>query len=301
MLSVCLPGTGGFMPLGNRWLTCCWMEYQGRALLIDCGEGTQLALRAAGCRLSRLDTLLITHYHADHVAGLPGLLLSAGNSGKTTPLTIAGPPGLRYVVPALMMIAPMPYPVELVELGAGDALDGWDGLTVSSLLLKHRIPCYGYRVRVARKPVFNPQKAEALGIPKPLYRTLHAGEAVTLPDGRRIEPEQVLDGARRPLSVCYCTDTLPIPAIAEFARDADLMIAEGMYGDDAMEEKLREKMHSLFSQSARLAARADARRLWLTHYSPALADPQEWIGRAREEFPGAVAAHDGIRITLGGE
>ena len=132
MLSVCLPGTGGFMPLGNRWLTCCWMEYQGRALLIDCGEGTQLALRAAGCRLSRLDTLLITHYHADHVAGLPGLLLSAGNSGKTTPLTIAGPPGLRYVVPALMMIAPVPYPVELVELGAGDALDGWDGLTVSS-------------------------------------------------------------------------------------------------------------------------------------------------------------------------
>ena len=178
MLSVCLPGTGGFMPLGNRWLTCCWMEYQGRALLIDCGEGTQLALRAAGCRLSRLDTLLITHYHADHVAGLPGLLLSAGNSGKTTPLTIAGPPGLRYVVPALMMIAPVPYPVELVELGAGDALDGWDGLTVSSLLLKHRIPCYGYRVRVARKPVFNPQKAEALGIPKPclLYTSDAADE-----------------------------------------------------------------------------------------------------------------------------
>lgn len=301
MLSVCLPGTGGFMPLPDRWLTCCWMEYQGKGLLIDCGEGTQIALRAAGCRFSRMELLLLTHYHADHVAGLPGLLLSLGNMGRQEPLTIAGPPGLRLVVQALLVIAPIPYPLRLVELSPGASLPGWEGLSIDSLPLKHRVPCYGYRVTVRRKPVFDPEKAERLGVPKSSWRVLHAGGAVELEDGRRIQPPEVLAGARTPIRVTYCTDTLPIPEIAQFAQGADLMIGEGMYGDEALAERLGEKMHSLFSQTARLAAEAGAKRLWLTHYSPALAEPKDWAGTAEAYFPGAVTAHDGIKLTLGGE
>jgi ribonuclease BN (tRNA processing enzyme) len=117
MVDVCLPGTGGMIPLRNRWLTCCLIEYQGTVILIDCGEGTQIALKEAGCKLSRLDILLVTHFHADHIAGLPGLLLSLGNNGKTTPLTITGPAGLRKVVSALTVIAPvLPFPLIFDEL-----------------------------------------------------------------------------------------------------------------------------------------------------------------------------------------
>jgi ribonuclease Z len=117
MLDVCLPGTGGVIPLKNRYLTCCWVEYEGSAVLIDCGEGTQIALQNTTCKLSHLDVLLFTHFHADHIAGLPGLLLSLGNHGKTSPLTIIGPVGLGQVVSCLTVIAPvLPYPVKLYEI-----------------------------------------------------------------------------------------------------------------------------------------------------------------------------------------
>ena len=161
MLTVCLPGTGGMLPLPDRWLTCCWMEYQGGALLIDCGEGTpQVALRKAGCKLSHLETILITHFHTDHVMGLPGLLLSLGNTGRTEPLRIAGPPGLHGVLSSLLVVAPLPFPIHVAELLPRDVLSGWAGLTMTCRALDHRVPCYGWRVEVARKPVFNPVKAK---------------------------------------------------------------------------------------------------------------------------------------------
>ncbi len=300
MLDVCLPGTGGVIPLENRWLACCWMEVQGSALLIDCGEGTQIALKKAGCKLSRLDTLLITHFHADHIAGLPGLLLTLGNGGKTTPLTIIGPAGLGQVAGSLMVIAPvLPYPVRIGELETGQSgTVELNGLQISYLPLSHGIPCFGYGVKVKRKPVFNPSKAEQLGIPKPLYRTLHAGQPVRLEDGREIEPPMVLDGERKPLFVCYCTDTQPVPSIAEFARGADLLICEGMYGSDELHEKMEERGHMVFSDSAGLAKKAGVKQLWLTHFSPACLNPGESLDAARRIFPDTQAAYDGIRLTL---
>jgi ribonuclease Z len=301
MVDVCLPGTGGMIPLEGRWLTCCWMEYQGKALLIDCGEGTQIALRAAGCKVSRLNTLLITHYHADHVAGLPGLLLTIGNSNKATPLTIIGPPGLHYVVSALTVIAPvLPYPIELLEW-KGDASTEMEtgDMHISSLPLLHSIPCLGYRIAFKRKPIFSPDKARALGIPQTLFHVLHEGQTATLADGRIIEPYMVLEGVRSPVLVCYCTDTKPMGELIDFARDADLLISEGMHGDEALHAKMEEKGHMLFTDSARLAKDAHAKRLWLTHYSPALLEPEAYLDNARNIFPDTVAARDGMSITLG--
>lgn len=300
MLDVCLPGTGGMIPLPERFLSCCWIEYQGKAILIDCGEGTQVALKKAGCKLSRLDILLITHFHADHIAGLPGLLLTLGNHGKKTPLTIVGPRGLRSVVSALMTIAPaLPYRVELTELknGAEENLE-FGEIIIAYLPLDHGIPCFGYHVSLMRRPVFNPRKAEALGIPKTLYRQLHAGQPVRLDDGRCIEPDMVLDVGREPISVCFITDTVPKDTMADFARGADLLICEGMYGNEEMRLKMEEKGHMIFSDAARLAKSAQVKRLWLTHYSPALKDPKIHIENARAVFAAAGLGYDGIKISL---
>lgn len=300
MLDVCLPGTSGMIPLPERWLSCCWLEYQGKAFLIDCGEGTQIALKEAGCKISRLEILLITHFHADHIAGLPGLLLTLGNHGKKTPLTIIGPKGLKTVVSALMIIAPaLPYQVELIELKSGDSgyLE-FDDIIITYLPLEHAVPCFGYRVSLKRKPVFNPEKAELLGVPQKLYKTLHSGKSVQLDDGREIRPEMVIDGARAPISVCYITDSVPTDTMAAFARGADLLICEGMYGDEDMHEKMEEKGHMIFSDSARIAREAGVKALWLTHYSPALKDPAAYLRNAAVTFPDTTAGYDGIRISL---
>jgi ribonuclease Z len=299
MVEACLPGTGGMVPLPNRWLTCCWIEHQGSAVLIDCGEGTQIALKEAGCKLSRLDALLITHFHADHIAGLPGLLLTLGNSGKTTPLTIVGPVGLEAVVSALTCIAPaLPFPLALYETDGGSGKIKAGAAGIAWLPLSHHIPCLGYSVTYERKPVFNPQKAAALGIPKPLYKALHDGEPVMLEDGRLITPELVLDGQREPVKICYCTDTRPVASMIDFATGADLFISEGMYGTEDMRGKMADKMHMLFSDSAAIAKAAKVRQLWLTHFSPALTDPEEQLDEARRIFPETIAAYDGIRATV---
>lgn len=300
MLDVCLPGTSGMIPLPERWLSCCWLEYQGKALLIDCGEGTQIALKEAGCKISRLDIILVTHFHADHIAGLPGFLLTLGNHGKKTPLTIIGPQHLKTVVSSLMIIAPaLPYPVELIELKSGT--EGFledDDLTISYLPLEHAIPCFGYRISLQRKPVFNPQKAEALNIPKKHYRTLHAGKDIFLEDGRHITPDMVLDGARDPISVCFITDTVPRNTMADFAKGADLLICEGMYGDEDMHDKMEEKGHMVFSDSARVARDAGVKELWLTHFSPAMKNPETYINTAKAIFRNTVIGRDGLKTTL---
>ncbi len=300
MVDVCLPGTGGMMPLVNRWLSCCWLEYMGKAILIDCGEGTQIALKAAGIKVGRLETLLITHYHADHVAGLPGLLLTLGKSNRTSPLTIIGPIGLAHIVSCLMAIAPaLPYPLRLMEWreDAPEQLEE-EGTCISSLPLSHGIPCLGYHIAYKRKAVFNPDKANALHVPREMFRLLHDGQAATLSDGRVIEPHMVLDGMRNPIQVCYCTDTRTVSSLIAFAEDCDLCILEGMHGDHALREKMVEKGHMLFSDSAGIAKMANAKCLWLTHYSPALTDPAAYLDNAVQIFPNTVAAVDGQRMTL---
>ena len=300
MVEVCLPGTGGMLPLENRWTASCWVEFQGKAILIDCGEGTQIALKKAGCRLSHLALLLITHFHADHIAGLPGLLLTLGNQGKTTPITIAGPAGLKQVAESLMTIAPsLPYSVVLKELDRENRDFDLFGIHFSSLRLQHGIPCLGYRITFSRKPIFNPDKAKELGVPLYHYKTLHAGQPVVLDNGNRVEPHMVLDGERRPIIICYCTDTQPVEELPRFVHGADLLVCEGMHGDPALREKMWERGHMVFSDSAELAKCAEVKQLWLTHFSPAMKNPEQYLDVARYIFKDTVVGCAGIRTTLG--
>lgn len=299
MVDVCLPGTGGMLPLVRRYLTCCWVEVMGKAILIDCGEGTQMALSAADCHVNRMECLLITHFHADHISGLPGLMLTLGNQGKTTPLVIAGPAGIGRVVNSLLIIArQLPFDIIIKELNQKES-ETFEiaGLEINTLPLKHKVPCLGYSITYHRKPVFNPEKAAALNIPVTYYKNLHAGENVEI-DGKIYTPDMVLDGQRKPIKVTYCTDTRPFDGIADFARASDLFICEGMYCDDEMRDKMDEKHHMLFSDAADIAKKANVPELWLTHYSPALTHPGEYKDEVCKIFENTVISRDGIKKTI---
>lgn len=303
MVDICLAGTGGMMPLKDRWLTCLFMEYNGKGILIDCGEGTQVALAAAECKLSKLETLLITHFHADHISGLPGLLLSLGNYSKKTPLKIYGPKGLTEIVNNLRCICGfLPYEIEITEFPTNEItsfkvpeID--DMVSVNAFPLRHRVPCLGYSFTFSRKPVFNPEKAEALNIPKPMWKVLHSGQSVEI-DGQTITTDMVTDEERKPVKITYATDSRPTDIITDQAFRADLLVCEGMYGDDENLQSMKEKGHMLFSEAFRIANDAEAQRLWLTHYSPAMSNPKIYEKDAKKKCPAAVISTDGMKITL---
>jgi ribonuclease Z len=306
MPEICLAGTGGMMPLKDRWLTCLYYEHEGDALLIDCGEGTQITLAQQGLKLSRIRALLITHLHADHTSGLPGFLLSLGNTSRTEPLEIYLPEGGTEIIRGLLGICGgLPYdlifrelsmtaPTVFVPQGFGSRL------TVSSLPLKHSVDCLGYSLTLSRLPEFLPKKAGELGVPVTLWKKLHGGESVTLEDGRIISPEDVTEDTRRPIKVTYVTDTLPFAEIAEFAKGSQLFICEGMYGDPDKKQSMDEKGHMLMQDACKLAADAGAERLWLTHYSPAESDPQRFESELRSIFPEVTVSADGERTMLKG-
>lgn len=304
MPEVTLLGTGGMLPLKNRWLTSLYTEHNGKAVLIDCGEGTQIALAQHGLKLSRIDLLLITHSHADHVTGLPGLLLSLGNTDRTEPLAICCPAPAEGVIRALLKVCgTLPYPVQLMPLPdkesvtfAAEKIDPL--LQISTVCLQHTVPCLGYRLDFFKKPAFKPEQAKSLEIPVQYWKTLHSGMAVILPDGRTIEPKQVTGDPRKPVRIAYSTDTLPIPEIAKFAEGVDLFVCEGMYGTPDKKQSMNEKKHMLMQDACQLAGKAGAERLWLTHYSPAEKHPEQFREELEAVFRNVTISQDGERIVL---
>lgn len=298
-MDVCLLGTGGVMPLPGRWLSSVLIRYNGKMLLIDCGEGTQVPVRMAGWGFKAIDAVIFTHYHGDHIAGLPGLLLTIGNSERTEPLTLAGPPGLADVIAGLTVIAPeLPYKLQLIELPddreAGVCLNG---LVINSIPVDHTVTCLGYSVVLKRQGKFNAERAKELNIPVQYYRKLQNGHEVTIGD-RVIRPDMVIGPERKGIKICYCTDTRPTDRIVGFARDADLFICEGMYGNNEDMEKAIRKKHMTFTEAAEIAKKARVRELWLTHYSPSLTEPGKYIGQAADIFPNAVIGTDLLVKTL---
>lgn len=299
MLDVCLLGTGGMIPLPDRWLSSLLMRYNGRMLLIDCGEGTQIPMKMAGWGFKNLDAILITHYHADHVAGLPGLLLTVANSGRQEPVCLVGPVGLSEVVAGLLTIAPeLPYPIYLCTcpLDANSRLE-LSGLLIQCLPVDHGIPCLAYSIELRRPGRFDAEKARKMDIPVQYWKRLQKGETIQC-NGRLITPEQVLGEPRKGIKVCYCTDTRPVAGLCDFVREADLLVCEGMYGDEADAEKAVSKKHMLFSEAARTAQEAGVGELWLTHFSPSVTRPGDWLHHAKGIFEHTTAGQDLMKKTL---
>lgn len=298
MLDICLLGTGGMMPLPYRWLTAMMARCDGSSLLIDCGEGTQVALKEKGWSPKPIDVICFTHYHADHISGLPGLLLTMGNAERTEPLLLIGPKGLERVVTALRTIAPeLPFPLRFFELDEPRQQLEVGPYVIDAYKVNHNVVCYGYAVSIPRAGRFDVDRAREQEVPMKAWSLLQKGETVQM-DGKTYTPDMVLGPKRRGLKVVYCTDTRPVPVIAEYAKDADLMICEGMYGEEGKEEKARSYKHMTMYEAAALAKKAEPREMWLTHYSPSLNRPDEYIEEVRKIFPQAKAARDGWSLEL---
>lgn len=298
MLDVCLLGTGGMMPLPYRKLTALMTRYNGSSLLIDCGEGTQVAIKERGWSFKPIDVICFTHYHADHISGLPGLLLTLGNGDRTEPLTMIGPRGLEKVVNSLRVIAPeLPFEIKFIELTEREETIEINGYRIDAFRVNHNVICYGYSISIDRAGKFDVEKARANNVDVKYWSMLQKGETVTLPD-RTLTSDMVLGKARKGIHLTYCTDTRPTEAIVKYAKDSDLFICEGMYGEKDKEKKAREYKHMTFYEAAKLAKEAAVKELWLTHYSPSLVRPEEYMGDVRKIFPKAIAAKDGRSCEL---
>ena len=300
MLDVCLLGTGGMMPLPYRWLTALMVRCSGSNLLIDCGEGTQIALKEKGWSPKPVDVICFTHYHADHISGLPGLLLTMGNAERTEPITMIGPKGLERVVTALRTIAPeLPFPLEFIELTEPRQQLQIGPYVIDAYRVNHNVTCYGYSISIPRKGRFDVERARAQEIPQKFWSRLQKGETIVDElQGKTYLPEMVMGAQRKGIKLTYCTDTRPTQSIVDNAMHSDLFICEGMYGEKDKDAKAREYKHMTFYEAAKLAKNAQVKEMWLTHYSPSLTRPEEYMDDVRKIFPAAKAGKDKKSVEL---
>ena len=304
MLTITLLGTAATMPLPDRALTAAVAECGGHSLLFDCGEGTQTAARRAGVNLMKMDAVCLTHYHGDHIFGLPGLLQTLGAQGRTRPLLLVGPKGLAGIWSAVRALTgPLPYAVRLQEADGPLALDAlWEGWPAGAVLrpfaTRHRVPSRGYRLDLPRAGRFDPAKARALNVPVPAWKLLQRGQSIPLESGAVVAPADVLGPARRGLRFVFSGDTAPCPALEQAAQNADLFLCDATYPDNEQEAQAKQWGHSTFAQGAAIAKKADVRRFWLMHYSPMILEPEAALPNAQAVFPAAECGFDGKSITL---
>lgn len=294
MMDVCLLGNGGMMPLPNRPLSATLVRVGSETILFDCGEGTQVNWRASGFAYRPTGTILLSHVHADHVAGLPGVFFQIAFSGRTEPVTIYGPQWTPEVVQNLTsIVGRLPFELRVCQLEGGEAFAIGDDLVVRTLALHHRMPCIGYSIDVLRAPRFDPEKAKALDVPLEHWKTLQQGNPV---DG--ISPSDVSGRPRRGLRLSLITDTSYFDDIVPFVRGSDLLIGEAMFADDADAQRAAERGHMTFSQAAKLAGDAEVRELWLTHFSPKIERPENHLPEVQSIFRNTSVGIPGLRTTL---
>jgi ribonuclease Z len=291
-LDVLFIGTAGSAPSARRALPATLVRRGGERLLFDCGEGTQRQLlRSIG--LVDLEEVFITHYHADHFLGLPGMLKTFSLRGRDTPLTVYGPPGLEALFKALLpVIGRQTYPLQLVELDANQPLER-DGYLIAPFPVDHRVRAYGYALVEHERPGrFDDARARELGVePGPDFGRLQRGEAVG-----DVTPGQVLGPARAGRKVVLTGDTAPCEMTSHVAHGADLLVHEATFAhEDA--ERARETSHTTARAAAELAREADVRMLALTHVSPRYAGP-ELRDEAREVFPNTIVPRDFDRVEI---
>lgn len=298
MLDVCLLGTGGMMPLPYRFLTSLMTRYNGSNLMIDCGEGTQVAVKSKGWSFKPIDVICFTHYHADHISGLPGMLLTMGNAERTEPLTLIGPKGLEKTVSALRVIAPeLPFPIICKEIQGPKEHFEINGYDITAFRVNHNVLCYGYTIQIHRGGKFSVERARSNEIPVKYWNPLQKGQTVEA-EGKIYTPDMVLGPARKGIKLTYCTDSRPTVSIEEHAKESDLFICEGMYGEPEKEAKAREYKHMTMKEAACLAKKANVKEMWLTHFSPSLVRPEEYMSGIREIFPDSFVGKDGKSVDL---
>ena len=289
------------MPLPYRYLTSMMARCEGSNLLIDCGEGTQVAIKKKAWSPKPVDVILFTHFHADHISGLPGFLLTMGNAERKEPVLLVGPKGLIRVVNALRTIAPeLPYELKFHELMQDKESLKVGPYRIEAFKVNHNVVCYGYSINIDRKGKFDAARAKELNIPLKFWSKLQNGETMT--DGEKTyTPDMVMGEERKGIKVTYCTDTRPVKTISDMAKGSDLFICEGMYGEEEKISNAKEYKHMTMYEAAGLAKAADVKAMWLTHYSPSVNRPEEYIDKIREIFPRTKAATDGQSIELGFE
>ena len=304
MIDVTLLGTAALAPIPERALSSALLTCGGHSVLFDCGEGTQTAAMKAGVSLMKTDIIAITHYHGDHIFGIPGLLQTMFSRGRTEPIYFAGPEGLREIMSLMMSLTgELSFDVGLVEIPADglrlcEIVDGWPAEAVlSAFPVKHRCVAQGYSFTLGRAGKFNPERARELGVPLKLWRELQKGNAVVV-DGREIVPGQVMGERRRGLKVVFTGDTAMCDTLVDGAGGADVLICDATYGDNDDAGKAESRGHMCFSQAAECARLAGAKSLWLTHYSQSVTHPAMFLPNARAIFPETVCGYDGMFATL---
>ncbi|MEE3314559.1 MAG: ribonuclease Z [Treponema sp.] len=296
-------GCGGMMPLPYRHCTSVLLRRDGDLFLFDGGEGTQVSLRRLNLKWKKINAIFVSHTHADHVTGLPGILMLSSQVERSEPLYIYGPPKIKEYIETSRRVLDMyiNYPIEVHEIEAPCVVYGGDGFYVRAFPLEHTKTCVGYTLEELDRPgVFNPEEAERLKVPRgPLWGKLQKGEKVLNTDGVEVSPEQVVGKARQGRKFSYVTDTLYLPSIANEVRGSDLLICEGMFADDC-EDQARAKKHMTARQSATIARDADVKRLGLIHYSPRYTDRdlELLLSQAKEVFPHAELTKDRKKFEI---
>lgn len=298
MLDLCLLGTGGMTPMPNRWLTSLMLRCAGSDILVDCGEGTQIAMKEVGWSPKSIDIMCFTHFHADHISGLPGMLLNMANSDRTEPVIMIGPKGLFNVTKSLRSIAPdLPFELRFVELDQETEEYRIGPYKISCFRVKHSLTCYGYSFEIARKGRFDVERAKEQDIPMEYWNRLQKGETVEdKKSGKVFQPEMVMGPDRKGLKVTYSTDTRPCENIVRAAAGSDILICEGIYGEPGSEDKARDHKHMTMQEAATLAASCDPvpGELIFTHYSPSMIRPKNYLDDVRKIFENSTCGKDGM-------
>ncbi|MGG5461923.1 ribonuclease Z [Clostridium sp. B9] len=312
MINLTLLGTGGGMPMPNRFLSSIVMNFKGRKILLDCGEGTQVAMRMVSCGFKSIDLICISHIHGDHIYGLPGLLSTIGNSGRTEPMYIIGPKGLKGAIDGFLVTLPyLPYELHVLEdikeegfiiNKEGIILNGKNSKINSDLIIKtleldHSSPCLGYSFNIMRGRKFNIENAIKHNVPKELWSKLQKSNEIEL-EGVKYDSSMVLGDERKGIKIVYATDTRPIKELPDFIKDSDLYISEGTYGDDEDLHKAIKNKHMTFREAAEMAKDGGVKELLLTHFSPSINEPKEFENNARDIFENAVIGEDGLEKIL---